>query len=87
MFELVPSKDMREHFEKVGFTFTDFQKATLIWNVPEKTLQERCDALRELAETTEDENTRTQILERLEACRHSQDDDLDEEYDAGRFEN
>lgn len=67
MFELVPSKYMRDYFQKVGFTFTDFQKATLIWNMPEKLWRERLDALRELAESTDDARTRRQITERVEA--------------------
>lgn len=65
MFELVPSKYMREYFKKVGFGFSDFQKATLIWNAREKTWEEILDALRELAETTEDTKTRKQVFERI----------------------
>lgn len=65
MLEFVPSRDMREFFEDVGFTFTDFQKATLIWNVPGKTWKERCNALEELAGETKDENLKKQIRERL----------------------
>lgn len=67
MFELVPSKYMRDYFQKVGFTFTDFQKATLIWNMPEKLWREKLNALRELAESTNDAFTRRQITERVEA--------------------
>lgn len=65
MFELVPSKYMREYFKKVGFEFSDFQKATLIWNAREKTREEILSALRELTETTEDAKTRKQVLERI----------------------
>lgn len=66
MFELVPSDYMREYFKKANFTFTDFQKATLIWNMPEKLWEERLDALRELARSTDDACTRKQIMERVE---------------------
>lgn len=65
MFELVPSKYMREFYKETGVVFTDFQKATLIWNAPGKTRQEILDGLKELADTTEDEKTRKQIYERL----------------------
>lgn len=66
MFELVPSKCMRDYFKKVGFEFSDFQKATLIWNARGKTWNEILSALRELAETTEDTKTRKQVLERID---------------------
>ena len=65
MFELVPSEYMREYFKAVGFEFTDFQKATLIWNAPKKSWEEKMDALEELAETTKDENLKRQISERI----------------------
>lgn len=61
MFELVPSACMRAYFEELHFEFTDFQKATLIWNAPNKSWKERLEALCELAETTEDANIRQQI--------------------------
>lgn len=65
MFELVPSQEMRTYFAEVGFVFTDFQKATLIWNMPGKTRKEILDALRELADCTEDEELKKQISERI----------------------
>lgn len=36
MFELIPSLCMRDYLETIDFKFTDFQKATLIWNAPGK---------------------------------------------------
>ena len=65
MFELVPSECMRKYYEETGFTFTDFQKATLIWNAPERNRQGILDALGELAEETDDERLKKQIDERL----------------------
>lgn len=65
MFELVPSNYMRKYFKEIGFEFSDFEKATLIWEAEGKTWKERLDALRELAETTEDPITRKQVLERI----------------------
>lgn len=66
MFELVPSKDMRDYFKSVHFEFSDFEKATLIWNAPKKTRNERLEALKELADTTLDDVLKKQIIERLE---------------------
>ena len=57
---------MREYFKEKGFEFTDFQKATLIWNMPGKTRDEIFAALKELADTAKDEVTRQQILERIQ---------------------
>ena len=54
MFELIPSQYMRECYKELNFTFTDFQKATLIWNSPGKKRQEILDALKELAADTKD---------------------------------
>lgn len=65
MFEIIPSDFMRELYEKIGFKFTDSEKATLIWNAPNTTWQERLDALQELADSTEDEVVNQQINERL----------------------
>ncbi len=66
MFELIPSKTMREYLKAQGREFTDFEKAALIWNAPHRTLSERIAALEELAESTSDELLKTQIAERIE---------------------
>ena len=65
MFEIVPSQWMKKCFEEIDFAFTDFQKATLIWNAPGRLRQEIFDALEELAEDTRDETLGRQINERL----------------------
>ena len=65
-FELVPSQFMRNFYNEIGFQFTDFQKATLIWNTHGKTRCEILDALKELSEITKEENIRKQILERVD---------------------
>ena len=65
MFEIVPSQWMKKCFEEIGFAFTDFQKATLIWNAPGRLRQEILYALEELSEETKDETLRRQINERL----------------------
>ncbi len=66
MFEIIPSKWMKKCFEEIDFAFTDFQKATLIWNAPGRLRQEILDALEELSEETRDETLRRQINERLD---------------------
>lgn len=66
MFELVPSTYMRDFYTEIGFEFTDFQKATLIWNAPARTRQEILDALQELADETAETKVRQQILERID---------------------
>lgn len=65
MFEIVPSQWMKKCFEEIDFAFTDFQKATLIWNASGRFRQEILDALEELAEDTRDETLGRQINERL----------------------
>lgn len=54
MFELVPSEYIRTILKEEGFTFTDFQKAALIWNAPSRSKEEKREALRELMGQTED---------------------------------
>ena len=66
MFELVQSQWMKEYFEEIDFAFTDFQKATLIWNAPGRLRQEILDPLEELSEKTRDKTLRRQINERLD---------------------
>ena len=61
MFEIVPSQWMKKCFEEIDFAFTDFQKATLIWNAPGRLRQEIFDALEELAEDTRDETLRRHL--------------------------
>lgn len=65
MFEVVSSQWMKKYFEEIDFTFTDFQKATLIWNASGRLRQEILDALEELSKETRDEDLRIQINERL----------------------
>lgn len=65
MFHLVPSQAMRKYLEEEHLVFTDWQKATLIWNSPIHTKTEILEALKELADTTADTTLKRQILERL----------------------
>lgn len=65
MFEVIVSKYTRDRYEEIGFRLTDSQKATLIWNKPNITLQERLSALKNLAINTADSDLRLQISERI----------------------
>lgn len=65
MIEIVPSEHAREVLRGKR-EFTDFEKATLIWNSPIASLDEKIESLRELAGRTEDETLKKQIRERLE---------------------
>ncbi|MDO5126948.1 MAG: hypothetical protein Q4D54_04280 [Eubacteriales bacterium] len=52
MFELIPSQYISGIFEKLDFNPTDFNKATIIWNMYGKMYDEKLLALKELAECT-----------------------------------
>ena len=62
---LVPSKDVRRFIMDNGYTFTDWQKASILhnWDSPES--QERA-ALHKLRDTTDDIELRRQLTEYLE---------------------
>lgn len=65
MIEIIPSEYVR-NILKDKRTFTDFEKATLIWNSPIATRRERLDSLGELSVITDDERLKQQIVERIE---------------------
>lgn len=65
MLKLIPSKDMRKHLAELGREFSDFEKATFIYNQPESSLDEREAALKTLAHSTQDERLALQINENL----------------------
>lgn len=65
MIEIIPSKWMREYL-KDKKVFTDWEKATLIWNAPNVTWKEIISSLKELAGDTRDDLLRKQITERME---------------------
>ncbi|MBO5389886.1 MAG: hypothetical protein J6A59_17460 [Lachnospiraceae bacterium] len=65
MINLVPSKQVREYLDEIGHTFTDSERATLIWHAAECSRIDRLMALNELAHTTRDTGLQEQIEERL----------------------
>lgn len=57
---------IRAYWQRVGFTLTDSQLATVIWNAPKRNLDEKLAALREIMEKTNDSTLRIQISKRLD---------------------
>ena len=66
MIKLFPSKQVQEYLDEIHFTFTDFEKATLIWNNHLTTKEEKLIALKEMMNSTKDEMLKKQIYERLD---------------------
>ena len=62
--DLIPSKDVRELMEKEGYTFSDFEIATLIFNGLQAYDEKRA-ALQTLAESTMDMELKVMINKRL----------------------
>lgn len=65
MIDIIPSKQVKEYYEEIGFSFTDFEKATIIWNMPGYTRTACLSSLQELEAETEDAVTKQQIQERI----------------------
>lgn len=63
--ELIPSKDVREYLEEQGRVFTDFEKATLIYNHTGMSYTEKAVHLKGLMEQTENETLKEEIQDRL----------------------
>lgn len=72
MHKLPMSDFMQDYYEKNGITFTDSERATMIWNAHFSWLKaEILDALKEIADTTVDGTLKAQIVGRLDAERES----------------
>lgn len=54
MIKLIPSNQVQEYLDSIHFTFTDFEKATLIWNNHLTTKEEKLIALKEMMNSTKD---------------------------------
>ena len=65
MKDLIPSKDVREYLASINYELTDFQKATLIWNTRYESLDEQLNALKEIANSTNNIDLQKQIEERI----------------------
>ena len=66
MIDITMSDDYREFLEEQNYKFTDFQTATLVWNDPMKSRQQKLEALALLRDTTKDIVLKKQLTERIE---------------------
>ncbi len=66
MFSSDISRYLRSYWQSLGFTLTDSELATVIWNSPKRTLDEKLSALNEIMEKTCDSDLKIQINQRLE---------------------
>lgn len=65
MIDYINSAVLQKYYEEIGFSFTDRQKATLIWAARQYKRREILDSLQELARETVDADLKRQIKERL----------------------
>ncbi len=73
MIKLPMSDFMQNYYQEKGITFTDLEKATILWNsVFPLPKAEILSALKEIADTTADKALQTQIKERLYAERETE---------------
>ncbi len=73
MIKLPMSDFMQNYYLEKGITFTDSEKATILWNsVFPLPKAEILSALKEIADTTSDKLLKTQINERLDAEREAE---------------
>lgn len=66
MIDITMSDDYRTFLEELNYKFTDFQTATLVWNDPMKSRQQKLEALALLRDTTKDIVLKKQLTERIE---------------------
>ena len=66
MIDITMSDDYRAFLEEQNYNFTDFQTATLVWNDPMKSRQQKLEELDLLRDTTKDIVLKKQLIERIE---------------------
>lgn len=54
IYRFIQSKSVREHLEKINYTFSSLEMAYIIWQCPDATLTERLDAWLEIIDTMPD---------------------------------
>lgn len=64
--ELIPSKAVREYMEQQGRVLTDYERAALIYNHSGMDYAEKREWLKELLDSTKNEELKVQIQERFE---------------------
>lgn len=77
--EWILSKDVREYVKQIGYAFTDQEEAAILYQHPTMSWKDKRMRLRELADRTEDQRLKTEILsylkeeqEELEAFQKSE---------------
>ena len=65
MLNPIISKDIADYLDDIHFTFTDFQKATLIYNRKDLMRNDMLNKLWEIEQVTDDQNLKSQIKEQL----------------------
>jgi len=73
IMELIPSADVRAHIQETGHIFSDWDQASILFNLCGLTLAEKAVLLRKLESQTQDESLAVQIKERLEFEQKAQD--------------
>lgn len=65
MIEIIRSQEMKDYLHSIRYFLSDSAKATLVYNSLDHTREEILKSLEELAENTEDDQVKQQIMERL----------------------
>lgn len=66
MINLIPSKDLRDYLKEINHTFTDFEKATLIFQNRFLNKNQKHEELRKISQTTSNQELKKQIQESLQ---------------------
>ena len=66
MDDLIPSKQISNYLKEKNVEFTDFEKATLIFNNKFLSKDTKHQKLKEIAQKTENQELKKQIQERLQ---------------------
>ena len=66
MINLIPSKDLRDYLKEINHTFTDFEKATLIFQNRFLNKDQKHEELKKISQTTSNQELKKQIQESLQ---------------------
>lgn len=66
MINLIPSKDLRDYLKEINHTFTDFEKATLIFQNRFLNKDQKHGELKRISQTTSNQELKKQIQESLQ---------------------
>ena len=66
MINLIPSKDLRDYLKEINHTFTDFEKATLIFQNHFLNKDQKHEELKKISQTTSNQELKKQIQESLQ---------------------